>query len=697
MYLNNINTYSMLLLHQRLPYSTPQNRYYVAAFAPTVTTIHRIQQHHVDVVSSSIQRQQQRHRMMSTTPNQDGTTTATAPTSSSKEDQLYYDPAIFDDSVTDFQSLGIQSSVLLRRLHQQQLYRPTKVQIAAYPAISGTGISSSTTTSDNDNSDSYGDDSERPPPPPTTHTDVTIACETGSGKTLAYLLPIIDDILQRKSSAAQMSRTDDTSPGKDSSSTATTKFLDVGYDYARAIILVPNKELVQQVVRMAVPLSGGARHAVVYGGHTLPDPRVFDNDHDDGKAPLPQDIVRIAIMPGGLDEPLDFLPFRKTVAVGGGTQPPIDLLISTPASVGPLGLSPKNIAFFADIQTIVIDEADMLLDGGYIQALGNVLMGFKRADRLDAVKWGEIPKTQHVFVAATLPNYGLRSVDAYLNRKFPKAKRIELDSLHMARHSGLIQPTVWMEMESKKDRMMKLVELFQSTTTDDTLQNEKVMVFLNSVADCEASCEALQRAGIHCVPYHAQIPLSDRTAILDRFRRYEVRDHDSVDGIPVTDDDDDDDATSPVPVLVCTDLASRGLDVPGVTVVVQLQFCGNVVGHLHRMGRCGRGGNQRRYGRGYVFYGIKERALVETVRAAEQEQERMVLPGDVVTQDWDGNPDDVTNQDSSLSEERGEATGSISTMGKVTTAFSRRRGFNKKLRKLRRSTDSNDYADNENQ
>ena len=261
MYFNNINTYSMLLLHQRLPYSTPQNRYYVAAFAPTVTTIHRIQQHHVDVVSSSIQRQQQRHRMMSTTPNQDGTTTATAPTSSSKEDQLYYDPAIFDDSVTDFQSLGIQSSVLLRRLHQQQLYRPTKVQIAAYPAISGTGISSSTTTSDNDNSDSYGDDSERPPPPPTTHTDVTIACETGSGKTLAYLLPIIDDILQRKSSAAQMSRTDDTSPGKDSSSTATTKFLDVGYDYARAIILVPNKELVQQVVRMAVPLSGGARHA----------------------------------------------------------------------------------------------------------------------------------------------------------------------------------------------------------------------------------------------------------------------------------------------------------------------------------------------------------------------------------------------------------------------------------------------------
>jgi hypothetical protein len=53
--------------------------------------------------------------------------------------------------------------------------------------------------------------------------------ETGSGKTLAYLAPLIDDILQRR----RPRRT-------------------IRYDYARAVILVPNKELVQQVVRMAM-------------------------------------------------------------------------------------------------------------------------------------------------------------------------------------------------------------------------------------------------------------------------------------------------------------------------------------------------------------------------------------------------------------------------------------------------------------
>jgi superfamily II DNA/RNA helicase len=619
----------------------------------------------------------------------------------------FYDPTIFDDSVTNFATLGIQSKVLLQRLHQQQLYRPTKVQIASYPVIASLSKHNSNIRED----DSKVSDTQAPST--TTipkHTDVTIACETGSGKTLAYLLPLIDDILQRKAAAMSqilsMDRTTGTTNQIDHA-----RRIDVGYDYARALILVPNKELVQQVVRMAVPLSGGAQHAVIYGGHTLPDPSILDRTLDNDNnvlppPPPPHEIVRIAIMPGGLREPLDFAPFRQTVAIGGGTQPPIDLLISTPASVGPLALSPKHIAFFADIQTIVIDEADMLLDGGYIRALENVLMGFKRADRLDAVKYGEIPKTQHIFVAATLPNYGLRSVDAYLSRKFPNAKRIELDSLHMARHSGLIQPTVWMEMESKRDRMMKLVELFQEDSTD-SLQKEKVMIFLNSVADCEASCEALQRAGIHCAPYHAQIPLPDRTVTLERFRKYQVAVHNDHD-----DDDDDDnnnnnhntdmdlqenDMTSPIPVLVCTDLASRGLDVPGVSVVVQLQFCGNVVSHLHRMGRCGRGGNQRQYGRGYVFYGIKERALVETVQAAELEQEQMVLPGDVVTNDWDSQNEDViindtttTTDSSSVSANQQKTIESTSTMGKVTTAFSRKRGFTKKLKKLRRGSGIDD-------
>jgi superfamily II DNA/RNA helicase len=318
-----------------------------------------------------------------------------------------------------------------------------------------------------------------------------------------------------------------------------------------------------------------------------------------------------------------------------------------------LGLKPKHIEIFADIQTLIIDEADMLLDGGYIRQLENVLLGFKRADRLDPA-FGAT-KTQHVFCAATLPDMGLRSVDAYLQRKFPYSEQIQMEGMHNAKHYGLAQSTVWKEIETKKERMELLQEILQISPEEGGLKGEKLMLFVNSVEDVEGAHEALERAGVSSVPFHAKIKLGERSKNLDRFRRYNK---------------DEPDAEDTVPVLVCTDLASRGLDVPGVNVVVQLQFAGNVVSHLHRMGRCGRAG--QRTGRGIVFYNSVEAQLVEVLIQAEEQQERMVLEGDVM--------------DSPDSE--GDEVGVANAKGKVKKAFSRKRGFTKKIKKQRREARS---------
>ena len=101
----------------------------------------------------------------------------------------------------------------------------------------------------------------------------------------------------------------------------------MGYDYGRALILVPNKELVQQVVRMAMALSGGDA-SVVFGGWTLADAAWFgkDNNQPDKTKGVPQkeeEMVRIAVMPGGLNALNDFPPFRNTVAMGGREAPVI--------------------------------------------------------------------------------------------------------------------------------------------------------------------------------------------------------------------------------------------------------------------------------------------------------------------------------------------------------------------------------------
>lgn len=441
--------------------------------------------------------------------------------------------------------------------------------------------------------------------------NVILGAETGTGKTLAYLLPWMNALLEER--RQQQSATDKSK-------------WDTVQAYAKAVVLVPNKELVQQVLRMALPLAGG-QAALVYDGKLLQD-----NADDDS-------LIRLAVLPGGMNEPNDYAPFRRCTK-------PLDLIVSTPAALGPWALNPKHVALFADIQSLIVDEADMLLDGGYVRALEQVLMGFRRADR--TIHPTEQRPTQYVFVAATLPDSGLRSVDAYLKKKFPSAQYITTANLHNAKHEGLLE-TQWIALDSKQERMKAVVEML-SLHQQQQHDGEKIMIFLNSVQDVENASAALQKAGIPVLKYHAKLNLSERTETLDTFRSS---------------------TSEQTQFLVCTDLASRGLDVPDVTLVIQLQFATNVVTHLHRMGRCGRR-NHSKKGRGIIFYSEQEEPLVDVVRQAEEQQEKMTLQQDVM--------EELTDD---LDEESATEP-SPSDLAKVQQAFSRKRGFTKKRKKLRR-------------
>eukprot|EP00957_Ditylum_brightwellii_P032753 2482819-Ditylum_brightwellii.AAC.1 len=73
---------------------------------------------------------------------------------------------------------------------------------------------------------------------------------------------------------------------------------------------------------------------------------------------------------GSIKAPQYFCPFQSYCGLGGEDPAP-DTIVTTPASLGPLVYSPKNIDLSANVQILIIDEADMLLDGGYIQQLEN--------------------------------------------------------------------------------------------------------------------------------------------------------------------------------------------------------------------------------------------------------------------------------------------------------------------------------------
>ena len=217
--------------------------------------------------------------------------------------------------------------------------------------------------------------------------------------------------------------------------------------------------------------------------------------------------------------------------------------------------------------------------------------------------------------------------------------------------------------------MEKLVELLNRESSKGGLKGEKVMIFLNSVGDVEGSSKALERAGFNVLSYHAKVPLADRSVVLDRFRNFTADVGGDIDDNATTKTKAAKEEKTAVGILVCTDLAARGIDVPGVTTVVQLQMATNVVGHLHRMGRCGRAG--QRTGRGIVFYGGTERDLVEAIRLAETRQERMTIEGDVI---------DL--------EENDEQTEQAEQGGNVKNAFSRKRSFSKRLKRKSRKEQS---------
>lgn len=181
----------------------------------------------------------------------------------------------------DFASLGITSQTLLSRLSSAplNLSRPSSVQAASYTAIAR-------------------------------GNNVIVGAETGTGKTLAYLLPLVEDVLKRKRQWKERQQAGEVDG-----------IMDPGYSYARAIILVPNKELQHQAIRMASCICGGLAKCVVWGSEGVmagTNMNLYQEDEDD----IPEeDVVRLALLPGGLATPMDYPPFRfaagrKTSSLG---------------------------------------------------------------------------------------------------------------------------------------------------------------------------------------------------------------------------------------------------------------------------------------------------------------------------------------------------------------------------------------------
>ncbi|GJN34097.1 hypothetical protein PR202_gb22736 [Eleusine coracana subsp. coracana] len=151
---------------------------------------------------------------------------------------------------------------------------------------------------------------------------------------------------------------------------------------------------------------------------------------------------------------------------------------------------------------------------------------------------------QYVFVAATLPQSGKRTAGGVLKRMFPEAVWVSGTYLHC--HNPRLERR-WIEVtaDTQVDALLDAVKYGMKSEVQDSDVPKRTMVFTNTVDAANSVSNILHRVNVPCILYHRETPMEERAKNLQCFRERGG-------------------------VLVCTDAASRGLDIPNISHVIQV-------------------------------------------------------------------------------------------------------------------------------
>ena len=217
----------------------------------------------------------------------------------------------------------------------------------------------------------------------------------------------------------------------------------------------------------------------------------------------------------------------------------VDVLIATPGRL--LDLFDRGRILLADVKVLVIDEADRMLDMGFIPDVERIV------SLLPAIR-------QTLFFSATMAPEIRRLADAFLSN--PKEISVAPPASVAA---TIVAGLVWVRETDKREALRRILRR-------EEVQN--ALIFCNRKVEVDVLYKSLRRHGFSVGALHGDMDQPSRFATLSRFREGELR------------------------LLVCSDVAARGLDIGGLSHVFNFDVPFHAEDYVHRIGRTGRAGRE---------------------------------------------------------------------------------------------------------